>query len=334
MKRLFSLMMLLFGAVSFGHADQMIDEKITQYDSFPNLTAPGVITKAYEFHPEFSFNVPGGKAQFISSSLHLIANQLCPVFQTFNVAGVVTSNINPSTFYGISGFMNSTVLESNTSSIPPLLQNAFYDGSVNLQNAGSGDTFWLPISFLTRPEMTAKDGATLKMGPAIGLFRKPSYKSGVGSYVEASNYGVWMSDAVISGSGTVKIPLNAGLWVDNLVKGQDNYSVYSVGDKTKFLNEGPMLMKGSQNNKRTAVNDQNYTVTNDDYIIAFTGLSTNRTLTLPAPEVGRILVIKKEIAGTRAIILKGTCDGIANKQISAPYDILTIYADGSAWYSI
>ncbi len=334
MKKMFIMAALLLGCSIQGQADQVIDEKITHYDSFPNLTNFGTYTKAYELKPEFNIDAPNGQVQMFSAYPHLTANQLAPVFQTFSFTGNVISNVNSGSFYGMVGYLNSTVSESNTSGIPPLMQNAFYDASLNLQNAGSGDTFWLPISFLTRPLMEAKDGASLKMGPAMGMYRKPSYVSGVGSYVEASNYAVWMVDPVVTGTGTVNIPINAGLWVDNLVQGKENYSVYSVGNNTKFLNEGPMLMNSSQTVKRTNVADQNYTVTNDDYVIAYTALTQNRTLNLPTPEEGRVLVIKKEIAGTKAIILNGTCDGVVNKQFSAPYDTVTIYANGTAWFSI
>jgi hypothetical protein len=334
MKKILALFMFLLSFTALSHADQVIDDKIIQYDSFPDLTVSGLIQKAYEFNPEFNFDAPAAGAQFISSNPHLIVNNPSPVFQTFTARGLVTNNVDPLSVYDVTGFMNSTVFESNTDGIAPLLQDGFYDNAKNVQNVGIGDTTWLPISFLSRPGMEAKDGATLKTGPTVGLFRKPAFVSGVGSYVEANNYGVLMSDPIFSGTGTVNIPLNAALWVDNLVAGQDNYSVYSFGNNTKFLNEGPMMMKGSQFVKRVNVVDQNYTVTNDDYIIAFTALSANRTLTLPTPEDGRVLIIKKEMAGSRAIILNGTCDGVVNKQFAGPYDSMTIYANGSAWFSI
>ncbi len=334
MKKIFLLTMILAGFTVVSHADQVIDDKIIQYDSFPDVTSSGMSQKAFEFKPEFNFDAPATGAQFISSTPRINVNAPAPFFQNFVAGGTITNNADPLVVYDVTGFFNIPVFESNTNGVAPLLQDAFLDATRNIQNTGSGETTRSAISFNSKPSIEAKDGASLKTGVTVGLFRKPAYAAGAGGLAQADNYGVLMSDPLVSGPGTVNIPMQVGLYVENLTKGQENYSVYSFGNNTKFLNEGPMYLKGSQFVKRTTVNDQHYTVTDDDYIIAYTNLTQQRVVILPAPKEGRVLIIKKEVSGTRSIMINGVVDGVVNKTLTASYGSIRLYSDGKCWYSI
>ena len=100
---------------------------------------------------------------------------------------------------------------------------------------------------------------------------------------------------------------------------------------------------GSMSVKRTAVNDAAYTILNTDHVIAMTALSAPRTLTLPSvasAKDGKIFRIKDEsgAAGTHTITIDGSgaeqVDGAANKQITTNYGAVTLYCNGSAWFSL
>lgn len=62
------------------------------------------------------------------------------------------------------------------------------------------------------------------------------------------------------------------------------------------------------------------------------------TVTLPAAdsrEAGSEITVKDEggAAGTNAITVSGTVDGAANPTISADYGKLTVYTNGTAWFT-
>lgn len=88
---------------------------------------------------------------------------------------------------------------------------------------------------------------------------------------------------------------------------------------------------------RTSVSDADYIIQESDELIAYTSLTTNRTVTLPFPEsmINRVLIIKDEsgVAGANAIIVEGLIDGGMNNAIDSDYGFIEIYSSGSAWFT-
>jgi hypothetical protein len=108
--------------------------------------------------------------------------------------------------------------------------------------------------------------------------------------------------------------------------------------------EGNVFKMASWNpNKlnRTVVNDAGYSVLASDYMIAYTALTTARTVTLPdAAGMGNhIFIIKDEsgAAGTYNITINvsagGTIDGASSKVISTNYGFINLYSNGSQWFT-
>lgn len=93
--------------------------------------------------------------------------------------------------------------------------------------------------------------------------------------------------------------------------------------------------------RRTAVSDADKIVAATDELIAYTSLSTGRTVTLPAPssaQAGRRITVKDESgdAGTHNITVQaasGNVDGSASVAISSNYGKATFYCNGSAWFT-
>lgn len=93
--------------------------------------------------------------------------------------------------------------------------------------------------------------------------------------------------------------------------------------------------------KRTAV-AASYTLLITDYIVAVTSTASARTITLPTASSasGLTFVVKDESggAGTNAITIDGdaseTIDGATTKVINTNYGSMTIYSNGTAWFTI
>lgn len=89
--------------------------------------------------------------------------------------------------------------------------------------------------------------------------------------------------------------------------------------------------------QRTTVADANYTVALTDVMVVYTTLTAARNLTLPtaANMAGRDLLVKDESgnAGTNAISIVGTVDGVTNKTINTAYGSIRLYSNGIAWFT-
>ncbi len=88
---------------------------------------------------------------------------------------------------------------------------------------------------------------------------------------------------------------------------------------------------------RTAVGDTNYTALGTDYIIAFTSLSTNRTLTLPTAlcASGRVFIVVNETSGANSVIIdpEGTTTIVGQTTITLPaYNSAPVYCNGTSWF--
>jgi hypothetical protein len=113
-------------------------------------------------------------------------------------------------------------------------------------------------------------------------------------------------------------------------------------ETTKALRRIDRSRIPSNNLQRVGVNDDDYTAIASDYLIAYTSLSTGRTVTLPAASTmtNKSIVIKDESgnAGANNITIDGngseTIDGSATKAINANFGSITIYSNGSNWFVI
>ncbi len=76
-----------------------------------------------------------------------------------------------------------------------------------------------------------------------------------------------------------------------------------------------------------------------DYIIAYTSLTAERQLILPAASAntGRVLIVKDESGSASdktPIRIIGTIDGAINPQINVAYGSLTLYSNGTSYFLI
>lgn len=115
---------------------------------------------------------------------------------------------------------------------------------------------------------------------------------------------------------------------DAPVQGVNNWSV----------NQGRAKFRSGISYKRTAVADAAYTLTQDDFLVAYTSLTTTRAVTLPSASSysGFTYIIKDEsgTAGTNNITIVGTVDGVSNPTaVSTNYGKYTIYSNGTAWFT-
>ena len=93
--------------------------------------------------------------------------------------------------------------------------------------------------------------------------------------------------------------------------------------------------------KRTEVDDADYTVLNTDYLVAYTALTADRTVTLPTSNVrtGQMFVIKDEAgkALTSDVILDPSgslkIDGDLTTTLSQNYGKVKVYWNGTQYYT-
>jgi len=89
--------------------------------------------------------------------------------------------------------------------------------------------------------------------------------------------------------------------------------------------------------QRVAVADSNHSASSADTMIAFTSLTSDRTVTLPPPSsmADKELTIKDEsgAAGKHAIRVSGAVDGANDTSIKKAYGSLQLYSNGSAWFT-
>lgn len=90
---------------------------------------------------------------------------------------------------------------------------------------------------------------------------------------------------------------------------------------------------------RTAIADTSYTVLKQDYIIAYTSLTTGRTVTLPTAVsvTGQTYIVKDEVGAaaannlTIATTSSQTIDGASTKVINLNYGVIVLYSNGTNW---
>jgi endo-1,3(4)-beta-glucanase len=91
---------------------------------------------------------------------------------------------------------------------------------------------------------------------------------------------------------------------------------------------------------RTAIADTNYSVARTDAIVAYTSITTDRSVTLPSISSvpnGWQIVIKDEsgdCSGAVPITIIGTIDNATNRTITTAYGSIIVYAGLSSWYTV
>lgn len=81
----------------------------------------------------------------------------------------------------------------------------------------------------------------------------------------------------------------------------------------------------------------NTTLTTGNTVVLVSASSGTRTITLPAPTAGKIVIIKKTDSSVNTVVISppsGTIDGAASKSLLTQYDSLTIASDGTNFFII
>lgn len=78
----------------------------------------------------------------------------------------------------------------------------------------------------------------------------------------------------------------------------------------------------------------NYTVSADDYAVIVDASGGVRSITLPSPDTGRHLVVKKVDASANAVNLVGTVDGGTSASLTTQWASFTLIGAGTGWYII
>jgi hypothetical protein len=134
----------------------------------------------------------------------------------------------------------------------------------------------------------------------------------------------------------------SSLWAGSLAGNIYNANTSNVGIGTTAP-VSKLHINGGVSYKRTAVNDADYTVQADDYIIGYTALSDIRTVTLPNSlcTPGRFFIILDEsgqatpaTAGAIIIDPEGatTIIGLPSLTINGAYNSVYVFCGDSAWY--
>lgn len=126
----------------------------------------------------------------------------------------------------------------------------------------------------------------------------------------------------------------------------NTFAIYTTAGALKFLVDAGSSItthNTGQVIKRTVVADANYTALTSDYIIAYTTCSTTRTVALPAAATcaGQMFIVKDESGSVNGATITitvdpagaETIDGGATKVIITAYGTLTIYSNGTNWFT-
>ena len=114
----------------------------------------------------------------------------------------------------------------------------------------------------------------------------------------------------------------------------------SIKGRFRVTDQETATLNGQRFN-RTEVRGAVTTISTSDYLIAVTALAVAPSIGLPHPSlvgVGKTFVVKDEVggAGTTTITIRSegerTIDGAASQTISANYNSMTFYTNGTDWF--
>jgi hypothetical protein len=165
--------------------------------------------------------------------------------------------------------------------------------------------------------------------------------NGTSIYYNTGNVGIGITApaAKLDVTGTFR---NTLATTHSLLGGAGN--VYVAADNTGTLYQGilsevssALYINGGVINKRTAVANANYTALASDYIIAYTSLTANQTLTLPTALCvsGRTFIIVNETSSAYSVIVdpEGTATIAGQTTLSLGANNSTpAYCNGTNWF--
>lgn len=145
-----------------------------------------------------------------------------------------------------------------------------------------------------------------------------------------------------SGTGYFIYKADGTSSVQSFFSAKSNSYVNALAGNFGVANTSPLStldINGSLGVKRTTVADASYSATATDYIIAYTSLTTGRTVTLPtAVGIGNRIYIIIDETGTAntnnitvATTSSQTINGAATKVINTAYGSLKVYSNGANW---
>lgn len=196
-----------------------------------------------------------------------------------------------------------------------------YGTNINLVAQGAG--------YIQRQATThywySQDGATQKMILQNGLtIGTSSVDPGAGNIM------------VVTGSGT-----NAGYLVRSASSNVPIIGMDSTGSVFIGTGSNPVFYQGGNRINRKATSNT-YSVLLNDFLIAVTGTVTTTTITLPSGGLttpGTNWVIKDESGGAALknitiVAASGTIDGIGSAVIGTNYGSISIYSDGTNYFTL
>lgn len=148
------------------------------------------------------------------------------------------------TLYSVLGFLNDVEFTSATSG-GPLFQDAFYDASRAEQTANTAtQNTWVPISFLSKPELAATGTASLTVGNMYGIQMDPGFEETASAELVLDTYaGVNIADPreTSASAGAPAITNYIGVRVEDLADAivTNPISVLSEGTTTEMRHAGP-----------------------------------------------------------------------------------------------
>lgn len=282
-----------------------------------------------------------------------------------SAAGSVTfrdgvTTIGTGTVSGGTASMTTTTLatgvRSLTATFVPTDTNAYTGSSsstVSYTINGSGATA-TTTSLSLSPTSTAVQGATVTFTATVSpsnAVGSVNFKDGgttLGSGTVNSGVASFTSSSLSVGSHTLTAefaPTNPANFAASTSSGV-GYTITSSGGGGGggATNASAVtFIAYSSGQPQTAIRrgiaDANYTIAAGDTIVAFTSLSTARTVTLPAASsnTGRVVIIKDEsgsCSGGNTITIAGTIDGATNLVLNSAYAHTRLYAGSNGWFKI
>jgi hypothetical protein len=121
------------------------------------------------------------------------------------------------------------------------------------------------------------------------------------------------------------------------------YKLDTIGNNSTVIINGNLLV---ESNLRSVVTDANYTMSRLDHVVAYATLSATRTVYLPlvATAITNKKYTVKDESGNAAtcnVALQPssadtgvTIDGASSKVINVAYGYITVYSNGTQWFTV
>ncbi len=234
-------------------------------------------------------------------------------------------------------------------------------GSLAASPSASGGTLASGTYFYQAIALDAAGGTTVASNEATAVVTGPNGSVSLtwSAVTGASSYRVYRgtssggentyytsSTNSLTDTGAAGTAGTIGSPTASVIKMAPNGNSWFMGGNVGIGTSAPVAtlsLGGGVALKRTGVADANYVVLASDYMIAYTSLSTGRTVTLPTPGSGntnQMYIIKDQSgnAGTSNITISSsggaTIDGAASKTISTAWGVLKVYTNGTNWFTM